>query len=268
MIESVLNIFYEYKKQLSPLNLNDYETNEYKITFINSSKIITYFEYYQYKINKGLSYPYYHNEKSDKIIFTSRQKRLQHDPFSINITITSEVTKNVIIRLFIGPNCDLEQCLNDSTKFFEIDNFKVSLNNGKNIVIWSSNNSSSLSYDNQFNYENKNCTADTTSTNEIYSMFKFPERLIIPKGSEEGTRLKLFVIVTNADTDKLNKEPFVESNYKKYYHENDMKPYGFPFHKVVKNYNQDANNYRFYDLTIYHRKTTIDSSGYFSPHLY
>lgn len=263
MIEKAVGYVTNFKRTLEPFDLSIYETEEYKIIPTEPLNITTYFEQYQYEINEALNCAS-KEEKYKNITYAARQRRLQHEPFSFKFTIESKIAKDVVIRLFIGPNCNISNCFNNSFEYFELDNQRMKLREGTNNVVWSPNKSSHLSNDDAYNLETKNVSGDTVSK-QTYSSYKFPGRLIIPKGTEDGINLKLFVIVTNIDPDfKQTKDE--RSLYKELGCENDEKPLGFPFHGPSFNFNENANNYKFSDVHVFH-KHIQEKVGYFSPNL-
>lgn len=274
MIERVLKYIWDYRNTLEPIKLTDYETDEYKIVKLHLSNITTGYKYYSFNINEALNEDTRGYLWKSKYIYAAKQRRLKHEPFSINITMESKVAKNVIVRLFMGPYCnDIEECLNNYSKFFEIDVYEVKIHVGKNVFEWSAKKSNRLSDEEAYNLENKDILNFTTKQQE-YNIFKFPETLLIPKGTEKGMKFKLFVMVTdsNRDYDSNNRNSKVTSIYKQYhkniYNNIDNMPLGFPFHRKASAYTETANNYRFTDINIYHKKNSKEKNIFFDENLY
>ncbi|XP_030040374.2 arylphorin subunit alpha-like [Manduca sexta] len=268
MIQYVLGYFTELKDTMEPFDLSEYETEDFTIIGNNFTKIVTYFDYYQFSINKVTTDQnnYYLSKKWP--IF-ARQRRLKHLPFSLNITVQSSMEQNVIVRLFLGPKCDYD-CWSEYSKFYELDSFHYSLQGGINDIIWSPEKSSKYSFftdENLYDYYNPH-SKQSSQKKPKYNMYKFPGNLLIPKGIENGLDLKLFVMLTHADDISLMDHAPDVNYYKQVSYEVDSKPLGFPFHRRATGYNNNANNYKFYDVTIYHKRHYIDESGSFSPHLY
>ncbi|XP_072944979.1 arylphorin subunit alpha-like isoform X2 [Epargyreus clarus] len=262
LIQFLLNYFTEYSTSLKPFDLSPHLTTEFKIIESDFTKITTYFDYYQVNINKAIEDEQF-NYKGTPLTFTARQKRLKHLPFTLNFTVESKTTRNSIVRLFLGPPCSEANCWNQSHRFFELDSFMYGLVEGINIISWSPETSPRFSFDDYFNLELK-----TTKKNK-FNLFKFPENMLIPRGSENGMHLTLFIMITPADN--ISQTDFIVDRimYRHFSNEVDTKPLGFPFHRKV-NFPEgaDYNNCNFFNITIFHKKGTVDNSGFFSPHLY
>ncbi|XP_075980273.1 hexamerin 70b-like [Anticarsia gemmatalis] len=258
MMQYVLNYFTEYKDTMMPYNLAEYETEDFKIVDASIPKITTYFDYYQFNINKAIT-----GNGKLPLTITARQKRLKHSQFTLAFTVDSKVRENVIVRLYLGPPCD--NCWEEYSKFFELDTFDFYLQKGSNIINWSPETSSRLSSDEYYNLEGS--PSEKSGTNK-YNMFKFPENLLIPRGLESGMNLTLFVMITPSG-DSFDGD-FAPPNhfYGELYNELDSKPLGFPFHRPSNSYKDEANNYKFYNILVHHKQNNVASNGYFSSHLY
>ncbi|XP_059052759.1 arylphorin subunit alpha-like [Achroia grisella] len=258
MMERALNYTKDFTNTIEPFDISDYEMDSLSITQNDFSRIATYFDYYQFNINKALSTGDSYTQSSP--IIAARQMRLNYTPFKLNFTVSSEIQQTVVVRLFLGPHCHYSICFNNYYKFFELDSYIVKIDEGTNIISWSPLTSLKFSFDEYYNMETKK-----TKENK-FNLFKFPGSLIIPKGLEEGLNVTLFIIITPADQSSSS----FENN--KYNNQAcpkvDGKPLGFPFHRIATKYNHNANNYRFYNVSIYHKKRTVNASGYFSSHLY
>ncbi|CAG4955891.1 unnamed protein product [Parnassius apollo] len=261
LIKIFLNYFNEFEKNLEPFDISKYEDNEIKIVKTDIPKITTYFSYFQFILNKGLGI----NLTKLPYAITARLKRLNHVAFAINFIIESKSEKPVIVRLFLGPECHIENCWISFSNFFELDSFHYKLHNGINNITWSpSERLSKFSFENFYNMEEQ--------FNQVnrYNLFNFPVSMIIPRGTEEGLNLTLFVIITPME-DLLQRDMPVDysNNYQKYLSEvSDKKPLGFPFHREATKFKPFANNYRFYNISVFHKKRIeVGENGYFSKHL-
>lgn len=261
MIQYVLTYFTEYKETIDPVYLRQYSTTKYVIKDAEIPKITTYFDYYQFNINRAIS-----KKDISPLTVTARQKRLKHSKFEFNFTVDCFNALDGIVRLFLGPPCS-DNCWQEYSKFYELDKFAYSFEEGINVVTWSPETSARLSSDEYYNMEGFSSKKDRTNK---YNMFKFPENLIIPRGLDNGLNLTLFIMITPPDDDDSMQEDFVQLNnlYADIYHDLDNKPLGFPFHRPAVAYDDDADNYKFYNITIYHKHNNIAKNGFFSPHLY
>lgn len=267
MINWVLNYFTGFKTNMDPFDLSQYETDKFKIIDSNFTKIMTYFDYYQFPINKAINHQ--SNYLSKRWPIFSRQRRLKHLPFTLNFTVESTNEENVIIRLFLGPSCN-DDCWLESSNFYELDSFSFFLQNGLNTICWSPDKSSKYSFYNDdikkdySNFYNKL----SSQKKSPYNIFKFPGNLLIPRGTEEGLNLKLFLMITPTEDPSLLEYTPENNYYKQISYELDMKPLGFPFHRIATGYNTYASNYKFYDINIYHNHYTSDKNDYFPSNLY
>ncbi|XP_031764623.2 basic juvenile hormone-suppressible protein 2-like isoform X2 [Galleria mellonella] len=259
IIESALKYFRDFTNTIEPFDISTYEMNELSITHNDFSVIATYFDYYQFNINKAL-YPLDSPSELSTVI-AARQMRLNYMPFTLNFTVLSAIQQSVAVRLFLGPRCYYTTCFHNYYKFFELDSYIVKMEEGANILSWCPQTSSKFSFDDYYNLET------IKEKENKFDIFKFPGNLVIPKGSEEGLNMTLFIIITQVNDSISNS--FLYNKYNNQTSlEIDDKPLGFPFHRIAKNYVHNANNYRFYNISIYHKKRTINASGHFSPHLY
>ncbi|CAH2239993.1 arylphorin subunit alpha-like [Pararge aegeria] len=239
LVQGLLKYFTEYSSTLEPYDFSKYQSEDIDIIHHSISKITTYYDYYQISLNNVFKN---NDPEITDVIYTARQKRIKHLPFSFAFTVSSKVNKTALVKLFIGPRCQSVNCWDKYSQFYELDTFTQELGEGLNLVKWSSESSAKYSIDDYFNIES------TTSRNNRFDMLRFPENLIIPKGLNEGLQLTLFILIVP------------ENAYYK-------APLGFPFHREVLINSTDCNNYKFYNISIFHKENTREMEGYYSPHL-
>lgn len=268
MIQWVLNYFIGFKTNMDPFDLSQYETDKFTIIDNNFTKILTYFDYYQFSINKAINH--HNNYLSKRWPIYARQRRIKHQPFTLNFTIESTNKENVVVRLFLGPPCT-DDCWQEFSNFYELDSFNYLLQDGLNVISWSPEKSSKYSFYNddlKKDYSNTHNKIPSQKNNK-YNIFKFPGNLLIPRGTEEGLNLKLFIMITPTDDPSLLEYAPDNNYYKQLSYELDMKPLGFPFHRMATGYKKYASNYQFYDVKIYHNHYyPIDNNDYFPSNLY
>ncbi|CAH2092842.1 unnamed protein product [Euphydryas editha] len=247
MIQSFLKYFDEFSKTLEPYNFSKYQSGEFNIIDSTFTKITTYYEFYQFNIGKIFNSDNY-DLRSSSLTYAARQKRLKHTPFSFSFKIEAKSNKTSLIKLYLGPQCNDVNCFDKFSRFFELDSFTYELDEGLNIVRWSPESTTKFSFDDLFNLELKSVRKSK------YCFYKFSENMIIPKALEQGLNLTLFILVTPIDE---NSDFHNLSN-----------PLGFPFHRKssINNFT-DFNNYKFYNITIYHKENSKHANGYFSSHL-
>lgn len=250
MIENLLKYFTEYSNTLEPYDFSRYQSQEFDIIDFSFTKMNSYFESYEFSINNifqrdNIDY------KISPLIYTVRQKRLKHMPFKFAFTVDSRVNKTVLVKLFIGPQCKLSSCFDEYSKFYELDSFTQKLQEDLNIIKYSNEFSTKYSFDDHYNMEQRLLQENRFDT------FKFPASLIIPKGLSQGLNLTLFVLLTPIqEKDDPNLLIYLSE------------PFGFPFHrKALINENINFNNYKFFNITIFHKESLNEENGYFSPYL-
>ncbi|XP_034834338.1 arylphorin subunit alpha-like [Maniola hyperantus] len=244
MIQNLLKYFTEYSSTLEPYDLSRYRSEDIDIIDNSFSRITTYYDYFYISLNNIFAN---YDFKTSESIYTARQKRIKHLPFSLAFTVNSKVNKTSLVKLFIGPRCQGVNCWDKFSQFYELDTFTQKLEEGLNLLKWSSELSEKYSVDDYFNVELK------TARRNKFDMLRFPENLIIPKGLNEGLHLTLFILIL-----PMNDE--FETDYFK-------EPIGFPFHRKVAVNGTDFSNYKFYNITVYHKENTREMEEYYSPHL-
>ncbi|CAH0720332.1 unnamed protein product, partial [Brenthis ino] len=250
MIQNLLKYFTDYSSSLQPFDFSKYQTEEFNILDNSFTKITTYFEFYEFNIEK-LFQKDTNDHKMTPLSFSVRQKRLKHLPFTLSFTVHSQVNKTVVVKLFLGPHCEVSNCWNEFSNFFELDSFTQKLEEELNVIKWAPELSTRYSFDDHYNLEH------LSLREKKYDMFKFPENMIIPKGLEQGLNLTLFVLITPiSDTDDPSLSVY------------SSEPFGFPFHRqAFVNNSTNFNNYKFWNITIFHKENSNERNGYFSPHL-
>ncbi|CAH0400855.1 unnamed protein product [Chilo suppressalis] len=260
LIKRIVDYYVLYTNNTKSYDLSKYERSDYTIANLEVTRITTIFNYYMINLYKSFG------EKANPVNSTNifaRQRRLNHEPFKVILTVHSKIEKDVIIRIFIGPECSIMECWDMHIGFFQLDCYRYRLIEGFNIVTWTPDTSLRYSSDQQFNY-----SVPYDSVIENYDIFKFPKNLAIPKGREQGVNFTMFVMILE---DEESHDDFKESSiYKKITDEISNKPLGFPFHRKadIKSVNDNAPNYKFQNITVFHIKDPVDDSGYFSPYLY
>lgn len=265
LIQYMLNYFTEYKNAMEPYDITQYETEDIKIINEGTTELnfTTYFHSYKFTLEYARNASV--KDSDDRHTFLAvRQRRLHHEPFEIKLAIEAKAKTAAVVRLYLGPQCN-GNYWQDYSKFFELDTYKVDLREGINVADMSSKFSRKHSFDSMFDTVLKK--SGLARKLNLYSIYKFPDNLLIPRGLENGLNLTLFVMVTPTDENWI--QPVFNNNYRKAVKQFDAKPLGFPFHKPVVGFKESASNYRFFNITIYHKRQTHDThNSFFSSNLY
>lgn len=138
---------------------------------------------------------------------------LQHAPFEYTMTVENKASAQKVgtCRIFMCPkNNERGQAI---TKFedqrslmVEMDKFTVYMNPGRNIIRRRSDESSiTIPYERSF----RKIGSKFTPTDPLEkSQFQFcgcgwPQHMLIPKGSAEGTKFNIFVMISNFELDRV-----------------------------------------------------------------
>lgn len=264
MIQYMLKYFTDFKDTMEPFDMRTYETYAFNIVNSEVSKLTTYFDHYNFPVNNALSKEI--RDQNDLPAFVSvRQRRLKHADFFFNFTVKSMENTDVVVRLYLGPECqsNTSNCSDQYNNFFELDTFRTTVKKGTNSISWSPTQSKRFSFDDDYN------NGAPTSGSSKYSIYRFPENLLIPRGLEKGLNLTLFIMITSYDgIDEFDENEKQSSYYRVFSNELDSKPLGFPFHRQGKGFSSSASNYMFLNISVYHETQFVDPKGYFSPNLY
>lgn len=261
----MLSYFTDYKKAMEPYDLTQYETEDIKIIDDDSKKLnlSTYFHSYKYTLDYARNI--YVKDFNDLHTFVSvKQRRLRHEPFEIKLSLKTTAKVTAVVRIYLGPQCS-GNCWQQYSRFFELDTYSVELQEGYNDQISGSKFGRRHSID--YLFDTVVLQVPTARKSNLYSIFKFPDSLLIPRGLENGLNLTLFVMVTPVDKDWV--DSINNANYRKAVPLFDSKPLGFPFHRPAIGFKEKASNYRFYNATVYHKLQPGNGlKSVFSPNLY
>lgn len=250
---------------MEPYDLTQYETEDIKIIDseeITQLNITTYFHSYKFTLD------YARNSKVKNVAdlhnyISVRQRRLKHEDFEIKLAFETSAKVLAVVRFYLGPQCG-SNCWQEYSKFFELYTYVGELQEGYTPALFSSKTFRQHSFDTLFDTELQKLGLAQKSNS--YSIFEFPDNLLIPRGLENGLNLTLFVMVTPVDENWL--QPTYNFNYRRAVKLFDSKPLGFPFHRPAAGFKEAASNYRFYNITVYHKRQHIKPKAIFTPNLY
>lgn len=168
-----------------------------EIINIDTKKMLTSFDYFDFDVTNALK-----TSKSDTN-FQAKigQYRLNHKPFSIKLNISSLVTQKGNARIFIGPKALPGEFNKMRNLFFLLDSFEINLKKGKNMVTRSSN-EMKLSKDltslkiTKKRLEDAEFGLNALPLEMVDKQIGFPQRLTLPKSSENGLTFQIFVLVS------------------------------------------------------------------------
>jgi hypothetical protein len=198
----------------------------------------------------------------------ARQMRLNHKPFTFDYEIESDKAQKVVIRTYLAPKYDefgrVIATADNRENFFILDKYIFELNAGKNVIkrssddfFWTRNDHTTytelyhyimMAYEGKYEFPLAESEPHCT----------FPDRLILPRGWENGMPMQLFFMVT----------PYVSSHeqFSNFDHSYscgigsgtryvDDLPFFYPFDREIDEFDFYVPNMYFKDVKIYHYNT-------------
>ncbi|XP_030380436.1 larval serum protein 1 gamma chain [Scaptodrosophila lebanonensis] len=264
------DVFYQFKYYLKPYAQKDLYYEGITIKDVQVEKLVTYFDLVDFDVTNLLN---------DKITFVdgefvwdktllARQARLNHKPFNFEFTIESNKVQKGVVRVFLGPKFDefgrVIPLQYNRENFVQIDSFVYPFVAGKNVIKRSSKDfertaEDRMTYTELYNYvllASEGKYDFPLDISEPHSAF--PDRLVLPKGSEQGYPMQFYFFVS----------PYAEeyeqySNFDFTYSAGigsgtrfvDSKPFGYPFDRPIEEYSFFVPNGYFKDVKVYYYDT-------------
>uniref|UniRef100_A0A0A1WW25 Fat-body protein 1 n=3 Tax=Zeugodacus cucurbitae TaxID=28588 RepID=A0A0A1WW25_ZEUCU len=211
----------------------------------------------------------------------ARQQRLNHQPFTIKVVVSTNRNKRVIVRTLLVPQAvtsDLgtTQLNRLRQNFILLDTYMTDLQSGRNVI---TRQSDDISW----------TARDTTPFTEIYKRVmkalesdvainwgqvrgqscRFPHRLLLPRGRVDGLPMQLLVIITPAETDGRPTVQEMVMNNKicgmgVSSMNLDQMPLGFPLDRPIESMEEIGSlpNARLLDVKIFHSKQLVADDFY------
>nr|Q8I6K2.1 RecName: Full=Phenoloxidase 2; AltName: Full=Prophenoloxidase-II; Flags: Precursor [Holotrichia diomphalia]BAC15602.1 prophenoloxidase-I [Holotrichia diomphalia] len=178
-----------------------------------------------------------------------RFTHLNHEPFSYNITVnnTGNGVQEGTCRIFLAPATDERGnpwlFNNQRVMFVEMDRFKVTLRQGQNTITRNSTQSSvTIPFERTFRDLDTNRPAEGSEELDIFNFCGcgWPHHLLVPKGTPDGFKAQLFVMISNYADDKVEQDLSGSCNDAESYcgvrggKYPDKRPMGYPFNRVAR----------------------------------
>lgn len=242
-----------YKNNLPEYNQTELECTGVKIKDVTMSKLNTFFERFEFDISNMLYTKEEVKNGHPDEPWIHHENRLNHEPFTYKINVTSNTVTDVVVRVFIGPKYDGEQneiTFNENRlNFFEFDKFKYSLEEGENIITRNSTQGKSTADRIGFRTLYKNVWDALNGTTDFkHTMPGLRTGFVLPKGSSQGRTHKFFVFISPLPSAKDIKGYTI-----------DGKSFGFPLDRQISDEPSFflPNSYLF-EEKIYHLEKKID----------
>ncbi|XP_076377495.1 hexamerin 70a-like [Megalopta genalis] len=249
------------------------DTTYPKIESVDVTRLTTFFDVFNSTVSNGLLIQSDEEAKTNLIKIT--QTRLNHESFKYTIQVTSKKPTKAVVKVFLGPKTDAYHNLiklpQDFDYFYEIDDWLVSLQEGTNTIVRSSNDSFFYYPDFEpsevyYARVQEAIRRDTPLYLEK-RIAGFPQRLLLPKGDVAGKLYQLFVYISPVEDD-------AEVNYHSRVFGNtlfDKNSLGFPLDRLVTESKFRQQNWILQDVTIYHHPETINEVNPYcttTPHVF
>lgn len=137
LYKKIVHHFFHYKSHLPHYKHSELMLPGVKIEDITFDKLVTYMDHFDWDMTNAL-YMTEEEFTQDTFEVHARQMRLNHKPFTMKITTTSEKDMEVMVKVFIGPKHDQhghDLPMKDNwMNFVEMDQFHYHLTAGKNVI--------------------------------------------------------------------------------------------------------------------------------------
>merc|ERR1719370_325515 len=268
------NIFKEFKDRLSPYTYDELNFEGVTISDVHiEGSLETYFEDFEFSLLNAVD----DTEEIADVDISAVVKRLNHKPFSFVLNVQNDNAEQVDAsgRLYLCPRRD-----NNGVGYhpnvgrwgcIEMDKFWVHLAPGANTIVRKSSESAVTVPDlPSFAHMMKTtdaavaANAESSGLENLSRNCGIPDRLLLPKGKEEGLEMVLMAFISDGSTDHTDTFE-VDEHYdgthahcgihgQKY---PDKRPMGFPIDRQILNFRMTASvtNFKNTLVKVYHKKS-------------
>ncbi|XP_066998959.2 hexamerin [Anabrus simplex] len=255
--------FQKYKEMLGRYTQDELAFPGVKIESVDIDKLMTYFDNFDIDLMNAINVN--NIEEAQKLKIVARQQRLTYKPFTYKVVVNSDKETNVMVRVFLGPKYDItgqEMDIDTMRKYMvELDRFPYKIVSGKNEIVRNSHDSTVIvkdhtTYMDLMTKVENGLQGKKVHVDEIMNNCGFPERLLLPRGNKNGLPLTFFVMVTPYDG-PMTQLPMAYVSCGVGYNNKypDMKPMGYPFDRVIRDYDFVTPNMFWKDVLVFHKKT-------------
>ncbi|XP_050732772.1 hemocyanin A chain-like isoform X2 [Eriocheir sinensis] len=260
------NIFKEHKDKLPPYTVDELKYENVEIHGVDVDELVTFFEDFEFDLSNAL-------DTSDNVADVSVKAhipRLNHKDFSYNIRYHADHADKVTVRVYITPKNDengVRRPIEENRwHSILIDTFWTNVEAGDH-VIHRSGSDSNVAIPDSLHFQDLIAKADEAVASgselqlDVGRSCGQPQRLLLPKGNEEGLEFWFSVIITSGDdgahsdldtNDHGGNHAYCGIPGEKY---PDKRPMGFPFERRIpkKSVIVDLPNFDGHIVRIFHR---------------
>lgn len=254
------SMYWNYKDNMVPYGMSEIIFPPVRILSVGVDELTTYLEPYEADITNAVDIKRPGNLggriaqfNGKDFVIKAHQWRLNYTPFKINLRVSSLSDAPSVVRIFLGPKFDSKDrpiSFNENRRnFFLLDAFAYELKKGNNVILRNSG---------EFSYGR---TQDRKSFFEMLKMGMeydpskigtgtngFPNRLLLPKGTEFGQVYQLFVHVAPFHPTTQTHGEYGASGSRI-----DSMALGYPLDRPINERIWNTPNMRYHDVTIFHR---------------
>ncbi|XP_046807186.1 larval serum protein 1 gamma chain [Lucilia cuprina] len=259
--EIIINLFKSLKSNFEPYKPQDVQSIGVSINEVEITELKTYFEIVDTDVTNLLrtSDSYFEGKLFWFKTLLARQPSLQHQPFKLQLNITSDKPQSVLVRTFLARDCQATEVpCSSSIEMFQLDTFVNTLAAGFNIIERESKDFygymlPSLTYSELYHFTQ-------LALNEEYQFpfnitlgnCRFPHHLKLPKGLEvKGLPVKFVFIVTSYNY-RFHKGFNLDCDFSSGILAFDDMPPGFPFDREISESILMNDNVLIKNMKIYH----------------
>ncbi|XP_014203393.1 arylphorin subunit alpha-like [Copidosoma floridanum] len=254
LYDKIVYFFQRYKNYLERYSKEELDFPDVSIEDVEVDKLVTYFDVKDYYINNAITVNSYKEGKSFNM--KAWQYFLSYKPYTYKFSVNSKKETKGIVRIFLGPAYEGEQYVDYYSYFskyykyfFELDQFEIGLKPGMNTF-------DRKSTDSPFFYNYNSLGSDAyykkimkaIEGNEPFTYgetrYGFPSNLMLPKGSVDGMKYKMFFYISPYQEGKVYDIPFY-GQFKFY-----GQSFGFPLDRPMNPWFFKLQNMYFKDVSI------------------
>jgi len=266
------NIFKEFKDRLPPYTFDELNFEGVDLeSFSVEGSLETYFEDFEFSLINAVD----DTVELPDVAISAVVKRINHKPFSFKFNINNNNEESVVAstRIYLCPRYDnnhVEFSVNEGRwHCIEMDKFWTELAPGANTIVRKSSESSVTVPDSvSFEALIEKADAAVSAGQEASGMESFsrncgiPDRLLLPKGNEQGLEFALWALVSDGSHDHTDSFK-VDGHYggthahcgihgQKY---PDLRPMGYPLDRQITNprISEKITNFKSTYVKVYHK---------------
>ncbi|XP_037815722.1 larval serum protein 1 gamma chain [Lucilia sericata] len=259
--EIIINLYKSLKSNFEPYKPQDVQSLGVSLNGVEITELKTYFEIVDTDVTNLLrtSNSYFEGKLLWFKTLLARQPSLQHQPFKLQLYLTSDKPQSVLVRTFLARDCQAAgMTCSSSTELFQLDTFVSTLAAGFNIIERESKDFygymlPSLTYTELYHFTQ-------LALNEEYQFpfnitlgnCRFPHHLKLPKGLEvKGLPVKFVFVVTSYNY-RFHKGFNLDCDFSSGILAFDDMPPGFPFDREISESIFMNDNILIKNMRIYH----------------